>query len=313
MRRGLCELGEVMSAMVQSSIIGELPTPQTGKTGWPWTNDSSTLPATLPDGSTWPRISVVTPSYDQGLFIEETIRSVLLQGYPNLEYIVMDGGSTDGTSEILYKYEPFFSYLHVGPDGGQAAAIADGFKRATGDIFAWLNSDDIYQPGTLARVGRYFSEHPQHVLVSGDVQLIDASSKPCGRLWACPTQLFLTKNTGGHGWWQPGTFWRKRTYIACGAMDRQLRFCMDRDLFVRICSAGQSGCIRGTPLASFRTHDTQKSQTIKSVFLEEHELLLKRYGNPRTRRWQRFLGRLWWAWMLADRFKRKLFERWMFQ
>ena len=84
---------------------------------------------------------MVTPSYNQGTFIEETIRSVLRQGYPNLEYMVIDGGSTDGSVEIIYKYEPWPSYLHIGPDGGQAAAIAGGFRRATGEILAWLNAD----------------------------------------------------------------------------------------------------------------------------------------------------------------------------
>ena len=145
-------------------------------------------------------------------FIEETIRSVLLQGYPNLEYIVMDGGSTDGTLAILERYRPFFHYMRIAADEGQAAAIADGFEHATGEIIAWLNSDDIYEPQALFRVGRFFATHSQCVLVSGDVDLMNSESQLSGILHAVPTQLFLSLNTGGHGWWQPGVFWKRHAY-----------------------------------------------------------------------------------------------------
>ena len=278
----------------------EFPDAPSTKTGWPWILENSNTYDIKPSDSSYPRITVVTPSFNQGQFLEETIRSVLFQGYPNLEYIVMDGGSTDDSVEILSKYQAFLSYLHIGPDGGQSAAIASGFEHATGDVLAWLNSDDVYLPGTLARVGRFFAAHPEHVFANGDVQLIDEGSQPCGMLRAHPAQLFLIKNTGGHSWWQPGTFWRRQTYGACGELDRQLQFCMDLDLFIRICSAGKSCCIRGRPLAAFRIQGEQKSQTIKDVFLREHELLLTRYGNPRLLRLRPMLGRLWQLWEIGD-------------
>ena len=113
--------------------INELPSPPPGKRGWPWTEDSPQLPDTMPDGSPWPKISIVTPSLNQGPFIEETIRSVLLQGYPNLEYIIMDGGSTDESIEIIKKYEPWLAYWESEPDRGQSHAINKGFQRASGD------------------------------------------------------------------------------------------------------------------------------------------------------------------------------------
>jgi len=107
-----------------------------GKTGWPWTEETSRLPEKMSDGRPWPRISIVTPSYNQGQFIEETIRSVLLQGYPNLEYIVIDGGSSDGSVEILQEYEQWLAYWVSERDRGQADALNKGFRRASGILSA---------------------------------------------------------------------------------------------------------------------------------------------------------------------------------
>src|SRR5262249_53204242 len=125
----------------------DLPRPPRGKTGWPWTMESAPVAERLPNDATWPKISIVTPSYNQGQFIEETIRSVLLQGYPNLQYIVMDGGSKDSTLNILRKYAHAIDFWTSAPDKGQAEAINKGFERANGDILAWLNSDDVYELG----------------------------------------------------------------------------------------------------------------------------------------------------------------------
>ena len=129
--------------------LDELPPPPEGKIGWPWTEQTNPLPDKMPDGSDWPRISIVTPSYNQGQFIEETIRSVLLQGYPNLEYIIIDGGSTDNSVEIIKKYDQFLSYWVSEPDNGQSSAINRGMNRASGVWFNWLNSDDILLPNAM--------------------------------------------------------------------------------------------------------------------------------------------------------------------
>ena len=133
----------------QRPTLPQLPSPPAGRTGWPWTEESPQVPEIMPNGQPWPRISIVTPSYNQGEFIEETIRSVLLQSYPNLEYIILDGGSTDATVEIIKKYERYLSYWASEPDGGQAAAINAGLGRITGEWFNWLNSDDILMPRAL--------------------------------------------------------------------------------------------------------------------------------------------------------------------
>ena len=149
----------------------DLAPPPRDKTGWPWTRESPRAADTLPDGSAWPKISIVTPSYNQGQFIEETIRSVLLQGYPNLEYIVIDGGSTDGTVDILRKYERHIDFWVSERDKGQAAAINKGFARASGEILAWLNSDDTYQMGVFAQVAELFCQRPDVEVISGRCRL----------------------------------------------------------------------------------------------------------------------------------------------
>jgi hypothetical protein len=121
----------------------DLPSSPTNKTGWMWTEVSPQLPDPGPDSHLWPRITIVTPSFNQGRFLEETIRSILFQGYPHLEYIIIDGGSNDNSVDIIKKYEPYLAYWVSEKDRGQAHAINKGFARASGDIYAYLNSDDF--------------------------------------------------------------------------------------------------------------------------------------------------------------------------
>ena len=132
--------------------LAELPTSPPGKLGWPWTVETPQLPDTMPDGQLWPLISIVTPSCNQGQFIEETIRSVLLQGYTNLEYIIIDGASTDNSVEVIKKYEPWLTYWVSEKDRGQAHAINKGKSLSSGDIFQWINSDDYLEPRCLLAV-----------------------------------------------------------------------------------------------------------------------------------------------------------------
>jgi glycosyltransferase involved in cell wall biosynthesis len=133
--------------------LAELPPPPPGKTGWPWTEECPQLPDTRPDGSPWPRITIVTPSYNQGEFIEETIRSVLLQGYPDLEYFIMDGGSTDESVDKIIQYQAWLSHWCTGKDSGQADAITKALERASGIWFHNVNSDDVLLPNALQRIG----------------------------------------------------------------------------------------------------------------------------------------------------------------
>lgn len=156
--------------------LTDLPPPPEGKTGWPWTRETPRVPESMPDGKPWPRISIVTPSYNQGQFIEETIRSVLLQGYPDLEYIIIDGGSTDESVEIIRKYERWITFWVSEPDSGQTNAINKGFKRSTGEIVAWLNSDDVYTAGSLCTAAKAFAEQPHVAVIYGKIDAIDADT-----------------------------------------------------------------------------------------------------------------------------------------
>jgi glycosyltransferase involved in cell wall biosynthesis len=141
---------------MRCATLVELPPPPLGRTGWPWTEDCPRLPDSMPDGRPWPRISIVTPSYNQGRYIEETIRSILLQGYPNLEYIIVDGCSTDGAVDCIKKYERWLTSWVSARDDGQPDAINKGFAQASGEILQWINSDDVLQPGALQAIGGAF-------------------------------------------------------------------------------------------------------------------------------------------------------------
>ena len=125
----------------------------------------------------WPRITVVTPSFNQGRFLEETIQSVLYQDYPNLEYIVIDGGSTDGSSDIIRRYSDQLAYWVSRPDRGQTDALIQGFGRASGDVLCWLCADDVWEPGTLREVGRIFASQPETRAVYGDAAFVDAQGR----------------------------------------------------------------------------------------------------------------------------------------
>ena len=152
--------------MLISKSSDKLPPASDPNPGWPWhhKNRPNELPIDV-----WPKISIVTPSYNQAEYLEQTIRSVLLQRYPNLEYIIMDGGSTDGSVEIIRKYQEWITFWTSEEDQGQTDAIQKGFSRSTGSILAWLNSDDIYFPGALVAMAQAHLLSPRTVLL-GKVQ-----------------------------------------------------------------------------------------------------------------------------------------------
>ena len=211
--------------------LDELPPPQ-GQCGWPWTKASSTLPDVLPDGRPWPRLSIVTPSYNQGAFLEQTIRSVLLQGYPNLEYIVIDGGSTDDSVAILRKYEPWLTYWVSEPDNGQSDAINKGFVRASGEIFGWLNSDDLYESNALLLISSYFCERPDCDLLYGNGWYIDEKGqkkRPCSWVKPYDRRLFPTFNFI----LQPAAFWRRSVWQRAGELDISYHWAMDWEWLLR--------------------------------------------------------------------------------
>jgi glycosyltransferase involved in cell wall biosynthesis len=156
--------------------LQDLPPPPPDKQGWPWTVATVPLPLQQSNGTDWPRISIVTPSYNQGEFIEETIRSVLLQGYPNLEYIIIDGGSTDTTLAMIKKYQPYIAHWVSEPDRGQSHALNKGFQQATGDFVGWQNSDDFYAIDALATLAHTYQQDPDIDILYGSTKYVDRDS-----------------------------------------------------------------------------------------------------------------------------------------
>ncbi len=207
--------------------------------------------------SSHPLISIVTPSYNQAEFLERTILSVTTQNYPDFEYIVMDGGSQDGSLEIIQKYADRLAFWQSQADNGQTQAINSGFSHASGDIFAWLNSDDTYEPETFSRVARYFHDHPEVGLVYGDCNFIDANERVIGRFNAVQTDLARLRRGYVHIP-QQAAFWRADLWKQVGPLDESIYFAMDYDLWLRIARVAP---IQYKPQlwANFRLHGAAKT------------------------------------------------------
>lgn len=224
---------------MQYHLLKDLPTTSSSRTGWPWTEASPSLPKTISNGQDWPRISIITPSYNQGQFIEETIRSVLLQGYPNLEYIIIDGGSTDNSVDIIKRYQNWLTYWISEPDRGQTHAINKGLGRATGDLIAYLNSDDYYLPGTLAAVARYWRQWSQTDLIHGRCRYVNVEGIKIGEQFASINRFDEIIDLWGV-WWrkrqfvQPEVFWTRRITDKIGPFREDLYYVMDYDYWSRI-------------------------------------------------------------------------------
>jgi glycosyltransferase involved in cell wall biosynthesis len=223
---------------------------------------------------TLPKISIVTPSYNQASFLEETIRSITSQGYPNLEYIVMDGGSTDGSSEIIRKYQEEIAFWQSERDAGQSDALCQGFQRANGEVLAYLNSDDTLEPGTLKIVGEYMASHPEVDLVYGDMNLIDAAGI---YLYTAHPLLDLRILVYENPFIpQQAMFWRRALYVRVGGVNPTLRFAMDYDLALKFLLGGARVAKIRKVLANFRVHAAAKSSTIRDVMQSERSEILSR-------------------------------------
>ncbi len=179
----------------------------------------------------YPRITVVTPSFNQGHLIEETINSVLDQNYPALEYIVIDGGSSDATLEVIKKYEHKIAYWTSAPDGGQSEAINKGLRRATGDIVTWLNSDDLFLPGTLQRIPGLFAEYDA-ALIHGKTVLFGDGIKE--QIKGADEKDLDVRYLAGMPFPQPSSFFKRSALLEQGFLDESLHYGMDYDLFARI-------------------------------------------------------------------------------
>jgi glycosyltransferase involved in cell wall biosynthesis len=255
--------------------LGDLPPPPKGKTGWPWDEQSDSQLASKRGEADLPTISIVTPSYNQGRFIEETIRSVVLQGYPNLEYIVIDGGSTDETVDILEKYNPWITYWVSEPDDGQTDAINRGINNCTGDIFNWINSDDYLAKNALDGIVDGFS---------GDVDIVygynrrfdnkSGSRVEDVRLDLCDTPECSVPY---HYFIQPSTYFRMDVVEEIGELDESMQYNMDKEWFLRyILRYGQEKINFIDELVSlFRLHENSKTVSEQVKFGREKEKLFR--------------------------------------
>jgi glycosyltransferase involved in cell wall biosynthesis len=211
-----------------------------------------------------PRISIITPSFNQAAYIEQTITSVLDQGYPNLEYIVIDGGSSDGSVEIIRKYEDRIAFWASERDQGQAHAINKGLALATGDIIAYLNTDDYYLDGTLGQVADLFNRRPDLDLFHGRCRVVDQHGAKIGERTGSITRYDEILDLW-NVWWgqrnfvQPEVFWTRRIANRVGQFREDLHWVMDYDYWLRILRAGGRVGFIDAELAAFRLQPKQKS------------------------------------------------------
>ncbi|MEZ4557992.1 MAG: glycosyltransferase family 2 protein [Caldilineaceae bacterium] len=235
-------------------------------------------------------MSIVTPSFNQGEFLEETIRSVLLQGYPALEYLIVDGGSTDQSVDVICRYESRLAHWVSEPDSGQADAINKGFSRATGEIIAWLNSDDTYEPDAIVTAVAYLLANPHVGAVYSDCHYIDLNSKRCGRYRADDCSIegqYLCRN----GIPQPSVFMRADVYHRAGALDPRFRFILDYELWLRMIELAPLVRLPNT-LANYRLWSDSHTVARPDQFLQEKLALFDELANdPELPAAQRALAR----------------------
>lgn len=271
---------------MQCPKLNEIPSPFTGKTGWPWTVETSppydiSLTSGVGENARdWPRITIVTPSYNQRQFLEETIRSVLLQGYPDLEYIVVDGGSTDGSVEIIRRYAKHLAWWVSEKDRGQSHAINKGFARATRDIRAYLNSDDLYEPGALHACARAF--RVGHQWIVGQVRFFQENVG----YWPVPQ----AKGKSLVEWLmicpfsQPGCFWSAKLHDEMGEFREDLHYFFDYEFWLRLRFIRKiRPLIIEQPIAIYRIHPQSKTVKNNSAFSFEARSIREHYKRLLTR------------------------------
>lgn len=213
-------------------------------------------------------MSIITPSFNQGEYLEETIRSVLLQRYPNLEYLIIDGGSSDNSIEIIRKYEPWLAYWVSEPDQGQADAINKGMRRSTGEYLGWLNSDDLLYPSAIRWVVEVFRDDKDTELIYGDVEQGQTGQHGAKLLLGEQLEFGTMLRTLRVPIPQQGSLWRRSVIERIGPLDPRWQVVLDREFFTR---AAERCCIRYRPgaLGFFRNHEQSKSISQKRRWLTE--------------------------------------------
>jgi glycosyltransferase involved in cell wall biosynthesis len=244
-----------------------------------------------------PLVSIVTPSYNQAHFLETTIRSVLDQDYPNLEYIIIDGGSTDGSRQIIERYSSRLAWWVSERDQGQTDAINKGFAVARGEILAWLNSDDTYQPHAIKEAVAFLQAHPEVGMVYGDANLIDEAGQVIGQFPARQTNYRRLKRGYVHIP-QQASFFRASLWRQVGPLDPTFYFAMDYDLWVRLARLAP---LQHTPRlwANFRLHAAGKSTVADDRCWPEMLRVHRRDGGS------------WFSWLVLKARVRPLIYAWL--
>jgi len=255
------------------SILRQLPNPPLDKSGWPWTEETSS--SVYEKLSSWPKISIVTPSFNQARFIEETIRSVLLQNYPNLEYIIIDGGSTDETVEVIKKYEHWITYWVSESDRGQAHAINKGIEKSTGVVFNWLNSDDYLAKSALYIVGKSFNQGETNVLCGYSNRFDNNSGITIDkkRLELCEE---LEESIFCGIFRQSPTYFEFKRIKSLNGVKEEFEYAMDTEMFKRyLIKYGQENFkFVDDVIVNFRFHDISKSIVSPERFNSERNYII---------------------------------------
>ena len=231
----------------------------------------------------YPKISIITPSYNQGQYIEQTILSVIGQGYPNLEYIIIDGGSTDNTVEIIKKYANKINYWISEPDKGQSDALIKGLEKCTGDIFNWINSDDYLEQDSLFKIAQYFINNPSIEMLCGYCTYFE--SKTLVQTFLHRSEIFesVEETLIQQKINQPASFYKLSIIKQLGGINKDLHYCMDLELWFRyLVQFGQKNILLVDDLfAHFRLHDESKTVQLQEKFRMEERML-----------WQHLLNKL---------------------
>ena len=258
--------------------------------GWPeisiWQNEKYSK------SISWPKLSIITPSYNQASYLEQTILSVINQGYPNLEYIIIDGGSSDESVEIIEKYEKHLHYWETNNDLGQSHAINKGMSHATGEWVAWINSDDYYLPNAFRKIMQYEIKHSDVNWIVGNTIAMENMFRSLSTIirfkprtkketWSYPkfqlgTWLDFVCNRWASSFLpQPSSFWRRKVWQGAGGLDNDFHFIMDLEFHGRLAYYGYRPELLGEDLAIFRRHNDQKTKNFKQRTIEEIQVIDK--------------------------------------
>lgn len=231
-----------------------------------------------------PKVSIITPSFNQGHFIDATIRSVLAQTYPNIEYIIADGGSTDDTMAVVDRYRAQLATVFHAPDRGQSDAINKGFRAATGDLVGWINSDDILYPDCVARMVDCYQRHPDGAVYYSAAldQITESGEHLVTRRVSIPNRAHLL--THNYDLIQQGSFYPASLIRQIGYVDESIHYCMDLDLWLRLLEHGPIYSYANEAMAGFRMGGDTKTTTGGHRFLADIERVLLRNGSPATSR-----------------------------